>query len=171
MRHTIALLALFAAGCTDGSPAPGNPPPPQPVAPALLLSSSRPGFEAGLTSRQFRFVELRDLWVRAQLPSIPQVAVEHLSFVNPAGEMFYEELVPFSLDPTVKTVALAQMGMNSPHDTQVFAAQTIPGGVALDHPVAIGGTIFERYPARGSWQLEARIDGAGTLTTSFDVVE
>jgi hypothetical protein len=141
------------------------------VQPALLLSGSRPGFAAGLTSKQFRFRDLRDLWVRVQLPSIPQVAVEHLSFVNPAGEKFYEELVPFSLDPTVKTIPLVQMGMNSPHDTQVFAAQPIPGGVALDHPVPIGGTIFERYPGVGSWQLEARIDSAGTLTTAFDVTD
>jgi hypothetical protein len=170
--NTIVLGALLAGGCNGGNVAqPDATPTPQPLTPGLSLSSSEGGLEAGVVGHQFNFGQLRDLWVRATMPSIGPVATEHLTFLNPLGELMFETTRAFSLDPAMQEMPMP--GKSSP--MTVFRAKPIAGGYAIDVGLPVWGTTFTRYPttAVGDWQIKAEIDGVNqplttTMTVSFE---
>jgi hypothetical protein len=162
MRLALALAAL-AVGCTQTST---PPPQPTPFVPGLSFGPSEAGLDHGVTFDGFSVYRLRDLFVRAKVPSLPPgVTSLGLWFSNPQGELFFEDHVRFSTDATVTMTTDGE---------PVFAAKPRDGGFALDTGIPILGTIFQKYPNPGAWGVTASVDGVagmqltGTLMLSAD---
>jgi len=167
--NRILLGGLLAAGCSgNGNLASPDGAGPRALTPGLTLSSSEGGLAAGVVGNAFNFGQLRDLWVRATMPTIAPVVTEHLTFLNPLGERMYETTRAFSLDPSMQEMPMA--GKSSP--MTVLRAKPIDGGYAIDVGLPIAGTSFTRFPttAVGEWQVSAEVDGvAQTLHTTMMV--
>lgn len=165
MRNPIAfLLVAVAAGCMQGSGSPSQPQPPQqqPGSPPTGMTAFQAGiylaedpwrFKAGQPIDRFNFAHLDDLWVRVTVPAMHGLSTLHLEFKNPAGEVVYEDQVPFTTDPTQKTTMMP-IG-----ETFILQGTPVPGGYALDRRVPIMGTVFTRYAADGDWEVSAIVDG------------
>lgn len=170
MRLLCALtLWGLAAGCTETAPAPGpgrSVPAPLAFRSELILADSEAALDAGLGATRFNFTHLRDLWFRAKVSGMPRVSVATITFVSAQGELFYQDAFPFSPDPTMKQMTMSAVS----HPLTVRSAKTIPGGFALDHTVPISGTVFERYPSAGQWEVQVAIEGVpGTLSSAMEV--
>jgi hypothetical protein len=164
-----ALIGLACAACSRHETATrfglgSNPA--KAFRPALTLSDSEAGLAvAGADApRRFNFAFVRDLWVRVTVPRVLRVSVLELSFRAPDGQIFYQDRFPFTIDDRVRMAMVP--GAASP--TPAHPAHPIPGGYALDRPVAIAGSVFEKYPQRGLWRIEATVEGyPGTITTEM----
>jgi hypothetical protein len=171
MSRTTCLAACFALVVAGGgcqASVAGGPPD---LAPAfrsgIVFSASEAGLESGTLGDAFDFYLLRDLWVRVTLPGMPRVGALTLIFLNPRGNVFHVDGPRFSLEPMMKEIEVPGVE----HKLPVFAAKLVPGGYALDYPVAIGGTSFQRFPLReGIWEVRAMMEGVpGVLTTTLKV--
>jgi hypothetical protein len=162
LRTLASLFALVLAGCAGGGTAPD--PTPMPIKPAVQLSGSEVGLETGTLSTGYNFGDLRDLWVRVALPTLPPVAKVKLVFLNPRGETVMETTVPFSADPNITKMAMPNMD----HLATVFRAKKIAGGYALDYPIPVLGSVMTRYPTVGvgTWVVQARVEGMDDLMLS-----
>lgn len=166
------VVGMLAQGCNDTKPTSqtGSCVPGEPGCTALSagidLSLTESGLMQGETISSVNFVYARDLWVRTRLPSIPRIAEVSLTFINPRGEISYEDRTPYSPDPNVK-----QMDSTLGHPISVFPAKSIPGGFALDRPIPIAGSVLQRIPApEGIWEIQAVIDGhSEKLITQLEV--
>jgi hypothetical protein len=175
MRIVIVTLALLAAAC-ELSPPSGEPASLalSPPADLLLLATSREELDTPATA--FKLFALRDLWFRVRVPSLSSkgASVVELSFTSPQGEVFYQDHFSFA------RVAASNLGERSTarigdptlprHDppVTVHAATSKRGRFHLEHFVPIGGSVFQRYPLKGSWTLQAKVDNnPQPLTTTF----
>jgi hypothetical protein len=159
------LVLLGAAGCVDRDRAPEGTPPPAP-AEGISFGLSQSDLD-GNTISQMNLSRTRDLWVRVRVAGMARVAQVKLEFVKPTGDVFYEELTPYSPDPTMNTMPMPGID----HPVQVFGAKQFPGGYALDRAIPIGGTVFERYPTPGTWTVRATIEGqAKPFSAPLDVI-
>jgi hypothetical protein len=174
MRSVLAWVVLAAAiaGCSDGSGLPQPAAnrftigPPQPFRSELLLADSEQALELDLVATRFNFVYLRDLWFRAKISGMPRVSTLSVKFTTPEGDTFYQDSFPFSPDPTMTTMSSPNAG----HPLTVMRAKKIAGGYALDHLIPIAGTVFERFPKAGVWQVQASVEGVpGVLTSPLEV--
>lgn len=153
----LLLLALTLGGCTNPGAAPPGPPPPdlsQTFVAGIQLASDERLLDRGIYATRFNFAYLKDLWVRVGISQMPQMSIVKLTFTNPKGEVFYETSSPFSWDPEMK-------GMNMPgmdHPITVVRAKAVTGGYLLDRAVPIGGSVFMKYPAEGTWVIMAKVD-------------
>lgn len=114
------------------------------------------------------FSELRDLYVRVVVPTMPSkgATLLHLTFINPVGEEFYADTSPFSIDGSMALMSIPGVD----HPTSVARATPVRGGYALVKEVPIGGSLFQRFPSDGHWIVRATVDGAaGMISSSFDV--
>jgi hypothetical protein len=153
-------LGLLLGGCSAHHP---SPPPPEPFRPGISLSVSEAGLENGAVADRFDLRQVRDLYVRVKVADMPYLAKRALTFINPVGEVFFEEVAAFSVDPTMNVMDETGSGV----DTAVTTAKRIPKGWALDRPVPIGGTIFERVPIPdGDWQIQAVVTGTSEMLTT-----
>jgi hypothetical protein len=168
--RAILATTLLATGCNGGTAMTGQPDlamSQQGLTPQLLLSDSQGGLATGMVGNMFNFGVLRDLWVRVTMPSIGPVVTEHLTFFNPLGELMFETMLAFSLDPATQEMLMA--GKSSP--LTVYLATSIPGGYACDDGLPIAGTNFTRFPttAVGDWHIKAEVDGIAPLETTMTV--
>ena len=173
----LVFVALFVAGllsqgCSDtksrsdgGSCVPGEPGCTT-LAAGIDLALTEADLMQGRTISSLNFVYARDLWVRTRVPSLPRIAEVALTFINPRGEISYEDRTPYSSDPDVKETT-STLG----HPITVFPAKSIPGGFALDRPIPIAGSVLQRIPApEGIWEIQSVVDGyAEKLSTQLDV--
>jgi hypothetical protein len=157
----VVVGALLAVGCS-GQHAKTPPPPFQ--SEILLTADARENFDLGITASSFRLHDVRDLWVRVKVPSMPKVATLSLTFVNPLGELFYEDNTLFTTDASVQMSDDIIMH----HPVPTLPATPLKGGFALDRIVPIAGSIFHRVPIRdGAWGVTASVEGVpGKLTTT-----
>ena len=165
------LATLLSAGCQQNMMLPpSTTPTPSPFSARLLLAESGDALESGNSSTHFNFGYLRDLWVRVQVKDAPRMTQLTLAFVNPEGQIFYHDSVPFSTDPDVHELA-ESANTNAGHPITVYTARLIDGAVLLERAIPILGTVFQRVPPDGVWGIQAAVEGVpGTLTTSMEVV-
>jgi len=157
------LLLAALAGCTVGEAPPSLLPSPVPFEPALVLASEPELLDLS-PSRHFNFATLRDLWVRITVPDMGHVVTVWLAFTSPTGSLFYETTLRFSPDPSMQEMDMPGM----PTPITVRTGKPIPGGWALEYPIAVSGTVFTRNPTPGGWMVQARSEGR-TITSDFDV--
>jgi hypothetical protein len=177
---TAVLLSIASAGCHGGdagnppgqSPAVANVPPsvglPGPFRVGIQLSNNQRDLEEGLFSTNFDFTDLRDLWVRVVVPGMPRMGMVTLVLIGPSMVRAYERNLMFTVDPGMTEMQMPGMD----HPIQVFQAKPIKGGVAIDVPVPIAGSIISRYPTTntGSWVAEVKIEGVpNTFVQGFEV--
>ena len=138
------LLVLALVGCTS------NAPPVQ----ALVQGSDDPqDFSRG---NQFSLPATTSLYVRVQVPALPETTMIAIELIDPQGALFHEEHVPYTrLDqPTMVENPLFHQPMLAWH------AEKIAGGWAVVRGIPIRGTNFTRLVrAEGTWTVNARIDG------------
>ena len=163
MRNAILIVALASAlaGCNSPGAPPAETPPPV-VEGELVLAPTANALAAGLVGKQFDMSELRELWVRVKVPQLAHVTTVKFVFIDPMGQPFYEDNMAFSVNPTMQTMdpGSGSVALN------VHAATVVPGGYALDRPIAIAGSIFQRTPRYGSWVVEATVGGLSTKLTA-----
>ncbi len=136
-----------------------------PLREGIVFASSEAALDHGLADTQFDFLELRDLWVRVKVRRLSPLVTLKLTFTSPGGTPFYETTLLYTTDPNVRRGTL--------NGAPASALQTkhTPGGFALDYPVPIAGTVFQRYPKPGSWLVQAQIESTQTsLSTPLDVI-
>jgi hypothetical protein len=126
------------------------------------------GSEAALadaTATQFDFLALRDLWVRVKVHRPSRLVTVKLTFTSPGGGAFYETKVLYATDPRVRT------GRINGAPASALPAKRIPGGFALDYPVPIAGSVFQRFAKPGSWTVQAQVESAETpLSAPLEVI-
>jgi hypothetical protein len=132
------------------------------------MSDSAIGLAHGVVGTQFKLWALERLFVRVQVADLPRTAMLELKFVNPIGEVILEEHTLFSADPTIKTMDDPLLGAGA----NVFTAQPIAGGFALDRWITVGGSVLWRAPVHGSdWLVQASVTGVpGMLTSPLQLV-
>jgi hypothetical protein len=178
-RLAAACLTIALTGCNGSVPSMGGSPPgggppgggstPTPLTPALQFSMTEGGLDHGFVSTRFTLSALRDLWVRALVPSINATAQLDIMFFNPRTELINETHVAYSSDPTVTQMPMPGMD----HPLTLFPAKPVPGGWALDYPVPVAGTAFTRLAVvnEGTWTVEAKVNSLGSpITTTFEMV-
>jgi len=180
MRKSLMLwlLCWTIAGCQNSSLEAGTSDPPgrpeklpRPFAEGIELSTTELGLEQGLVATKFNFAQTRDLWVRVKLAGMGRFTRLTLSFIDPSGNVFFEDYLMFSPDANQAQTINMDKEQSPVNPTTVFPAKKLVGGLALDHPIAIDGTNFTRYPQPGTWQVRARIgDSPRTFTSQFEVV-
>ena len=185
MRNLAMVATLMLAACETqppaGPPQANMPQPPGISGPAtvpkpqaaptgnLLFAETGAGLNNNVTSTQFNFVTLRDLWVRTVISGMPPSTpvVLHLVFSNPLGEAFYHDNVPFGATPGMTPMQMP--GAMYPSDVRT-ATVLQTGGYALDRAVPIAGSVFQRFPSDGDWTVQATVDGvSGTFEAKFHV--
>ena len=173
VRLALPLAVLLAAGCLSSSPSTpaGNTPQPevpgvaQPPGGQLVFAESEEGLD-GTTVTHVNFGSLRDLWFRLKVTAMPALSKLTVKLFTPQQQLFYQDTFAFSSDPKVKKMAMP--AGNPPKG--VITAKPIAGGFALDYQVPVAGTIFQKYPQTGSWQVSVVLDGmAGTISAPLDV--
>jgi hypothetical protein len=137
----------------------------QPFREGIELSSSESGLDHGITSTNFNFSELRELWVRVKVNGINDTSVVHFTLVTPNGSTFYEAYIAYSPDPATKSVYVPK----APHEITVYQAKAMGTGHAIDYVVPIVGTASSRYPVAGTWHLQVEIQGHRTFSTDIQV--
>src|SRR5262245_41533050 len=119
MRATVILCMLcvavagspggFAGTDTPTTPGAASPPgaakepggsanPQRPFTEGIALSTTDDGLDQGQTATRFNFAATRDLWVRVRLASVRRHTLVTLSFIDPSGNVFYEDYLMFSPD-------------------------------------------------------------------------
>jgi hypothetical protein len=161
MMHRGACLALlWLSGCTATAPGESHTVTqthsPVPLfQPGLSFAFSEPLLENGVTSNHYNFATVRELWVRVGVQKVRDISMAKVIFTNPKGEKIYETTSPYSADPSVETMAMANMD----HPITVRRAKQLVGGFGLDRLVPVAGTVFTRYPMAGPWVVTAQVDG------------
>jgi hypothetical protein len=151
------LLLLLLAGCKsgDGSLAP----PPRQVQPGIQVSDDPHDFSRG---NQFSLLSTMSVYVRVQVPAMPETTMLTVEFIDPDGLLFHEEHVPYTRLDTPTMV----MGPLMHQPMQAWPAEKIDGGWALERGIPIRGTNFTRLGHEGDWEVRVRMDGvAGQLST------
>ena len=155
MRRLLLVLALLGCSNTDAPSAPPG------VQAKLQVSDDPEDFTKG---NQFSLLATTSLYVRVQVPSLPETTMIHLSILDPDGALFHQEHIPYTrLDQeTMVDNPLFHQPMLAWH------AEKIDGGWAVLRGVPIRGTRFTSLVhADGMWTVEAVIDGlAGKLSTT-----
>lgn len=155
------LLPTFAEVRAAARPAPAIP-----FVQEIQLAASQADLEAGPLLTEANFASLRDLWIRVMISKMPPTTLLKLSFVTPAGKPFYETSRFFSRLPQVTSTVVPGDG----RPAVVYSARKLPGGYALDLPVAIAGSVFLRYPTPGTWSVQVRVGDSGeTLSKTLEV--
>jgi hypothetical protein len=132
----------------------------------IEFASSQAALEQSKSATRFDFLAVRDLWVRVKVRGLPPLATLKLTFSSPNGTPFYETTLLY----TTKTDPKERGGAQGGAAANALRATRIPGGFALDYPVPIAGTVFQRFPTPGGWKVEAQIESTRTsLTTPLDV--
>jgi hypothetical protein len=109
----------------------------------------------------FSLLKVRELYVRLQTANIPS-GMQWLSFelYDPAGGIYDSRHIPFTMDGTPTEVSSMDP---IPHPVQVERIKSIPGGVAYDQVVLVGGTNMVRFPRPGIWRLVASLVGQSSI--------
>lgn len=169
MKTTILMGLMIGAlgGCNPGAQTDAAPADMTPSLQATLqFSDSQMSMGAGMMSKSFNFSHLRDLWVRVTVPALPRTAKLQLKFINPRGEVFFEDSAYYSPDG-------AAGGMNmqgAPQGMTVRPAGKVGTSFTLDRVIPIGGSVFQRFPEAGSWVVEAQLDGfAGVIMSPLEI--
>jgi hypothetical protein len=156
-----AWLAVSGGGC---QPPPRSKQMLDPEVAPIVFAADAAALERGELAESFPLASLRDLWVRVTVPELARVALLELSFAGPQGQVLHVDYAHFSADPAIREVDVAEVG----HPLPVFTAKPLASGFALDHPVAIGGTVFQRHPTEGDdWQVRATLDGVDAQSASL----
>ena len=161
LPRILVLAAALVAGAAAAAPpaSRGNP-----FHEGIEFASSEAALENG-TATRFDFLGLRDLWVRVKVRSPSRLVTLKLTFASPGGDAFYETTLLYAIDPRVHT------GKINGAPTNVLTAKRIPSGFALDYPVPIAGSVFQRFAKPGSWQVQAQVGSADTpLSAPLDVI-
>jgi len=159
------VVMLSVATALAGGPPAGNPEAAGRATEGIVLAGSQEGLGHAAMFPSFDLMRLRDLWVRVHVQRMPKTARLDLVLTNPRGEAFYQTSLIFSRDPKVKSAALD----GSDHPVTVFPARKVPGGYALDQVIPIMGSVFTRYPAPGTWVVQANVSGlSDTFTATMD---
>jgi hypothetical protein len=137
---------------------------PEPIPEAIHFAVSQGDLRAGRYTSAANFFQLRELWVRVEEPGMARLTSLRLVFLNPRGEPLYENRTFFSTDPNMGAAPMGQMAPQA-----VLPALPLGSGVALEHAVPIGGSVFERFPAPGTWTVSAQLDGRPPFTATLDV--
>jgi hypothetical protein len=154
----IVLLAL--AGCRrDESPAP----PAFPPVPGQQIQVSDDPHDFSRQS-PFKVPATESLYVRVQVPSLPETTMLTIELIDPRGTLFHEEHVPYTrlAEPTMVQDPLMHAPM------QAWRAEAVDGGWALIRGIPIRGTDLMRASStETAWGVVARIDGVpGELSTT-----
>ena len=155
IRRLLLLLALVGCKSSDGSMAP----PPRQAQRMIQVSDDPHDFSRGT---DFSLLGTMSIYVRVQVPAMPETTMLTVELIDPRGLLFHEEHVPYTrLDqPTMVMDPLMHQPM------QAWSAEKIDGGWALERSIPIRGTNFTRVGAEGDWAVHARIDGVdGQLST------
>jgi hypothetical protein len=131
---------------------------------AIRFALSETDLRAARYTSAPSFYQLRQLWVRVEEPAIGRLASLRLVFTNPNGEPLYEDRTFYSTEPTMTATTMGQMATQA-----VLAARPFGGGVALEHSVPIGGSVFERFPSPGMWTVTALLDGRQAISAPLAV--
>ena len=154
----LSLVAALAA-CKEATPV--TPPTPA-VEGALQLAPSAEMFDHGGAATRFDLGALRELWVRVKVPRLEQTTAVKLVFIDKLGQPFYEDNAAYALQASTQGMNPGNGGVQ----LNVHAATVVPGGYALDRPIAIAGSVFQRHPSYGMWRVEATVTGLATKLTS-----
>jgi hypothetical protein len=159
----LALLWLLPALAEGGAAAPSAHA--VPSVPAIQFASSQPELDTGPFLAEANFARQRDLWVRVMVAKMPPTTLLGLTFLTPDGQPFYETNRYFSRLPEVASTVVP--GGQRP--AVVYRARKLPGGYALDLPIAIAGSVFLRYPAPGTWTVQATVGDSGGISRTLEV--
>ena len=156
----LLLLPVFAEGRAAAPPGPAVP-----FAPTILFASSQAELDTGSLVTEANFARQRDLWIRVMVSRMPPTTLLGLSFITPDGQPFYETNRFFSRLPQVASTRVP--GGQRP--AVVYQARKLPGGYALDLPIAIAGSVFLRYPAPGTWTVQAKVGDSERISRTLEV--
>lgn len=153
---------LFALAILACGPSVGAGPPEE----EIRFAGSEAALDGAAAPAPFDFLALRDLWVRIKVRKPARFMTLTLTFLSPGGTPFYEAIVLYTTDPTVR------VGQVNGAPASALQGKHMPGGFfALDYPVPIDGSVFQRYPEPGTWLVKAQVDSTGTsLSMPLDVV-
>jgi hypothetical protein len=165
----VTLLSPLS-GCADRAPAPDGvqQQPPAMLQEGIELSETHELLDHGYTAASFDFNNLRDLWVRVKVRTMPDPATLRVAFTNPMGTVLYETTMIFSPDPAM--VEMMMPGVD--HAISVHPASPVPGGYYLDLPIPVAGGTLARFPmiGHGTWMVEAQIQGtSSSLNQMFQI--
>jgi len=171
VRKLVLALLLLTSGCSWFSvpavPAPRDSAPPVPITGALFFAEMEDLLIAEKYQKQFNFYDMKTLWVRAIVPGMPRTAFVHVSFYTPKGDLFYEQHEAVTTDRSM----MQMMSPTMNHLVDAIQAKPLPGGLAIDVPVAITGTIFSRFFEAGTWEVRAVLDAyPETLAAPLEAV-
>jgi hypothetical protein len=159
----LILLLLLPAFAEGRAAAPSGPA--VPFAPTILFASSQAELDTGSLVTEANFARQRDLWIRVMVSRMPPTTLLGLSFITPDGQPFYETNRFFSRLPQVASTRVT--GGQRP--AVVYQARKLPGGYALDLPIAIAGSVFLRYPAPGTWTVQAKVGDSERISRTLEV--
>jgi hypothetical protein len=158
--RVLVLAAALVAGPTAAAPPASHG---APFREGIEFASSEAALEDA-TATEFDFLELRDLWVRIKVRRPSQLVTVKLTFTSPSGAPFYEATLLYATDPRVRT------GRINGAPTSVLPVKRVPSGFALDYPVPIAGSVFQRFSEPGSWKVQAQVGSADApLSAPLDV--
>jgi uncharacterized protein YfaP (DUF2135 family) len=156
----LLLLPVFAEGRAAPPSAHAAP-----FVQAIQFASSQSELDTGPLLTEANFARQRDLWIRVMVSRMPPTTQLDLSFITPDGQPFYETHRFFSRLPQVASTVVP--GGQRPD--VVYRARKLPEGYALDLPIAIAGSVFLRYPAPGTWTVQAKIGDTGRISRTLEV--
>ena len=156
----LLLLPVFAEGRAAAPSARAVP-----FAQAIQFASSQSELDTGPLLTEANFARQRDLWIRVTVSKMPPTTLLGLTFTTPAGQPFYETNRYFSRLPQVASTVVP--GGQRPD--VVYQARKVPGGYALDLPIAIAGSVFLRYPAPGTWTVQAKVGDSERISKTLEV--
>jgi hypothetical protein len=157
----LVLAAALVAGAAAAAPPASHG---APFREGIEFASSEAALEDA-TATRFDFLALRDLWVRVKVRRPPRLVTVKLTFTSPSGAAFYETTILYATDPGVRT------GRINGAPASVLPARRIPSGFALDYPVPIAGSVFQRFAKPGSWTVQAQVGSDDALLSApLDVI-
>ena len=136
-----------------------------PFAPTILFASSQSELDTGPLLTEANFARQRDIWIRVMVSRMPPTTLLGLTFITPEGQPFYETNRFFSRLPQVASTVVP--GGQRPD--VVYQARKVPGGYALDLPIAIAGSVFLRYPSPGNWTVQAKVGNSERFSRALEV--
>lgn len=161
LPRILVLAAALLAGAAAAAPPASHS---TPFREGIEFASSEAALEDA-TGTQFDFLELRDLWVRVKVRQPSRLVTVTLTFTSPSGTAFYETTLLYATDPRVRT------GRINGAPASALPAKRIPSGFALDYPVPIAGSVFQRFSKPGSWKVQAQVGSADPpLSAPLDVI-
>src|SRR5262245_15022181 len=100
------LLAACSHNVTDPPNQVDPPVPPVPLKAGITMSATQLLLDNGITSKDFNFAQLRELWVRVTVPKVSEMPMMRLAFTNPKGELIYETTSPFTTKSDVTSMPM-----------------------------------------------------------------